>query len=201
MLLKDVRVFAVRHFRNHLKSIFKLPRCLQSNIHLNLCHCWPICTTCRYSSVTNVHVTPLFNICMWISTLWCFPCPRPFPGATNETTLMTQINTLAEMLDSPELYVTDSFIVAGYTNPAAAHRVNEIWFIRRQWTVWKPDENTWWKHLHLHQSTEHAHGPKWRRWASNNRPVHLTNQWDDNEMEIFSNLLDCTFFEWFLHQK
>ncbi|KAM9465885.1 heme-binding protein soul3 [Clarias gariepinus] len=57
---------------------------------------------------------------------------RPFPGATNETTLMTQINTLREMLDSPELYVTDSFIVAGYTNPAAAHRVNEIWFIRRQ---------------------------------------------------------------------
>ncbi|MCI4382923.1 hypothetical protein PGIGA_G00020260 [Pangasianodon gigas] len=57
---------------------------------------------------------------------------RAFTGATNETTLMSQSNTLAEMLDSPGLYVTDSFIIAGYTNPAAAHRVNEIWFIQRQ---------------------------------------------------------------------
>ncbi|XP_058255643.1 heme-binding protein soul3 [Hemibagrus wyckioides] len=57
---------------------------------------------------------------------------RYFTGATNETTIMTQINTLAEILDSPELYVTSAFIVAGYTNPAATHRVNEIWFIQRQ---------------------------------------------------------------------
>lgn len=48
---------------------------------------------------------------------------------------MNQINTLAEMLDSPGLYVTNSFIVAGYTNPAAAHRVNEIWYIQRQGRV------------------------------------------------------------------
>ncbi|XP_046711960.1 heme-binding protein soul3 isoform X2 [Silurus meridionalis] len=57
---------------------------------------------------------------------------RAFSGATNESTLTNQINTLAEILDTPELYVTNSFIVAGYTNPAAAHRVNEIWFIQRQ---------------------------------------------------------------------
>lgn len=57
---------------------------------------------------------------------------RAFTGATNETTLMSQINTLAEILDSPGLYITNSFIIAGYTNPAAVHRVNEIWFIQRQ---------------------------------------------------------------------
>ncbi|XP_060789493.1 heme-binding protein soul3 [Neoarius graeffei] len=57
---------------------------------------------------------------------------RAFTGDTNETTLMTQRNALAEILDSPGLYVTSSFIIAAYSNPASAHRVNEIWFIQRQ---------------------------------------------------------------------
>ncbi|XP_062864095.1 heme-binding protein soul3 [Trichomycterus rosablanca] len=56
---------------------------------------------------------------------------RAFTGTTNETTLISQINTLAELLDSPGLYVSDSFIMAGYSNPAAALRNNEMWFIER----------------------------------------------------------------------
>ncbi|XP_036398970.1 heme-binding protein soul3 [Megalops cyprinoides] len=56
---------------------------------------------------------------------------RPFAGATNEYTIINQIGILAEILDSPELCLNDSFIVAGYTNPAAANRQNEIWFLER----------------------------------------------------------------------
>ncbi|KAK1793444.1 hypothetical protein P4O66_011825 [Electrophorus voltai] len=56
---------------------------------------------------------------------------RAFTGATNETIILNEINILAELLDSPELYVTDSFIVASYTNPAAANRENEMWFFKR----------------------------------------------------------------------
>ncbi|TSO67457.1 Heme-binding protein 2 [Bagarius yarrelli] len=56
---------------------------------------------------------------------------RIFTGATNETSLMSQSNTLAEILDFPGQYITDRFIVAGYTNPAATHRLNEIWFIQK----------------------------------------------------------------------
>lgn len=56
---------------------------------------------------------------------------RTFTGATNENTIITQINTLTEVLDSPEMYISDSFIIAGYNNPAAAHRNNELWFIER----------------------------------------------------------------------
>ncbi|XP_076834956.1 heme-binding protein soul3 [Brachyhypopomus gauderio] len=56
---------------------------------------------------------------------------RAFAGAPNETTILNEISILAELLDSPELYVTDSFIVASYTNPAAANRENEIWFLER----------------------------------------------------------------------
>ncbi|KAG7466453.1 hypothetical protein MATL_G00164870 [Megalops atlanticus] len=56
---------------------------------------------------------------------------RPFAGATNEYTIINQISMLAEVLDSPELCLNDSFIVAGYTNPAAANRQNEIWFLER----------------------------------------------------------------------
>ncbi|XP_043088427.1 heme-binding protein soul3 isoform X2 [Puntigrus tetrazona] len=56
---------------------------------------------------------------------------RAFTGATNELTIIHQINRLAEALDHPAVCVSDSFIVAGYTNPAAAHRQNEIWFLER----------------------------------------------------------------------
>lgn len=56
---------------------------------------------------------------------------RAFTGATNELTIIHEINSLAESLDRPAVCVSDSFIVAGYTNPAAAHRQNEIWFLER----------------------------------------------------------------------
>ncbi|TWW72003.1 heme-binding protein soul3 [Takifugu flavidus] len=56
---------------------------------------------------------------------------RAFTGATNEVTIIDQINTMAELLDSPGLCFNDSFIIAGYTNPAHSNRVNEIWFLER----------------------------------------------------------------------
>ncbi|XP_051723188.1 heme-binding protein 1-like isoform X2 [Ctenopharyngodon idella] len=56
---------------------------------------------------------------------------RAFTGATNELSIIHEISSLAEALDSPALCVNDSFIVAGYTNPAAANRQNEIWFLER----------------------------------------------------------------------
>lgn len=56
---------------------------------------------------------------------------RAFTGATNEVTIINQINTMAELLDSPGVCINDSFIVAGYTNPAHANRHNEIWFLER----------------------------------------------------------------------
>uniref|UniRef100_A0A8C2J407 Heme-binding protein soul3 n=1 Tax=Cyprinus carpio TaxID=7962 RepID=A0A8C2J407_CYPCA len=56
---------------------------------------------------------------------------RAFTGATNELTIIHEISSLAEALDCPAVCVSDSFIVAGYTNPAAAHRQNEIWFLER----------------------------------------------------------------------
>ncbi|XP_005992749.1 heme-binding protein soul3 [Latimeria chalumnae] len=56
---------------------------------------------------------------------------RTFSGATNEDTIMYEINLLAEILDSPELSLQDTFIVAGYNNPAAANRHNEIWFLHK----------------------------------------------------------------------
>ncbi|XP_078133475.1 heme-binding protein soul3 [Sander vitreus] len=57
---------------------------------------------------------------------------RPFNGPTNEVTIINQINAMAELLDSPGAYVNDSFIVAGYTNPAHINRQNEIWFLERR---------------------------------------------------------------------
>ncbi|XP_029900026.1 heme-binding protein soul3 [Myripristis murdjan] len=57
---------------------------------------------------------------------------RAFTGATNEVTIINQLNTMAEVLDSPGVCVGDSFIVAGYTNPAHSNRQNEIWFLERQ---------------------------------------------------------------------
>lgn len=57
---------------------------------------------------------------------------RPFSGPTNEATILDQIGALAELLDSPALCVNDSFIVAGYTNPAHSNRQNEIWFLERR---------------------------------------------------------------------
>lgn len=59
------------------------------------------------------------------------PCFRAFTGATNEVTIMNQINTMAEVLDSPGVSIDNSFIVAGYTNPAHSNRQNEIWFLER----------------------------------------------------------------------
>ncbi|MBN3298835.1 HEBP2 protein, partial [Amia calva] len=56
---------------------------------------------------------------------------RPFSGATNEHTILNEISLLAEVLECPEIRTQESFIVAGYTNPAAANRQNEIWFLER----------------------------------------------------------------------
>ncbi|XP_052385937.1 heme-binding protein soul3 [Carassius gibelio] len=56
---------------------------------------------------------------------------RAFTGVTNELTILHEISSLAEALDRPAVCVSDSFIIAGYTNPAAAHRQNEIWFLER----------------------------------------------------------------------
>ncbi|XP_072545965.1 heme-binding protein soul3 isoform X2 [Salminus brasiliensis] len=56
---------------------------------------------------------------------------RSFTGATNEATIISEINIMTEVLDSPGICLNDSFIVAGYTNPAAANRQNEIWFFER----------------------------------------------------------------------
>ncbi|XP_042301765.1 heme-binding protein 1-like [Sceloporus undulatus] len=57
---------------------------------------------------------------------------RGFRGATNEDSIMRERHLLAELLESPELCLPDTFIVAGYTNPAATNRQNEIWFLERQ---------------------------------------------------------------------
>ncbi|KAG7224158.1 hypothetical protein INR49_019893 [Caranx melampygus] len=57
---------------------------------------------------------------------------RAFSGPTNEVTIINQINAMAELLDSPGVCVNDSFIVAGYTNPAHSNRQNEIWFLERR---------------------------------------------------------------------
>nr|XP_060610854.1 heme-binding protein 1-like isoform X1 [Anolis sagrei ordinatus] len=56
---------------------------------------------------------------------------RGFRGVTNEGSIAREINFLAELLESPELCVRDTFLVAGYTNPAAANRQNEIWFLEK----------------------------------------------------------------------
>ncbi|KAJ7403066.1 hypothetical protein BTVI_80918 [Pitangus sulphuratus] len=56
---------------------------------------------------------------------------RSFRGITNEDSIMREISVLAAILESPELCLQDTFIIAGYTNPAAANRHNEIWFLQR----------------------------------------------------------------------
>nr|XP_056707658.1 heme-binding protein 1-like [Euleptes europaea] len=56
---------------------------------------------------------------------------RGFRGVTNEDSIAREINLLAELLESPELCLQDTFIIAGYTNPTAAIRQNEIWFLER----------------------------------------------------------------------
>ncbi|XP_043930202.1 heme-binding protein 1-like [Protopterus annectens] len=56
---------------------------------------------------------------------------RSFSGATDEETIMREINLFTELLDSPELHLNDTYIIAGYTNPAAPSRHNEIWFLYR----------------------------------------------------------------------
>ncbi|KAG5266167.1 hypothetical protein AALO_G00250520 [Alosa alosa] len=57
---------------------------------------------------------------------------RPFTGATNEVTIVNEIQALSEVLDTPGDCVNDTFIIAGYTNPAHANRQNEIWFLERR---------------------------------------------------------------------
>ncbi|KAK5886433.1 hypothetical protein CesoFtcFv8_017462 [Champsocephalus esox] len=56
---------------------------------------------------------------------------RPFTGPTNEVTIIQQINAMAEQLEPAGECVNDSFMVAGYTNPAHINRQNEIWFLER----------------------------------------------------------------------
>ncbi|XP_072843056.2 heme-binding protein 2 [Pogona vitticeps] len=56
---------------------------------------------------------------------------RGFRGATNEDSIAREINLLADLLEHPELCLQDTFIVAGYTNPAATNRQNEIWFLEK----------------------------------------------------------------------
>ncbi|XP_019412147.1 PREDICTED: heme-binding protein 2-like [Crocodylus porosus] len=56
---------------------------------------------------------------------------RSFQGVINEMSIMREINLLEELLESPELCLEDTFIIAGYTNPAAVVRHNEIWFLQR----------------------------------------------------------------------
>lgn len=64
-------------------------------------------------------------------SLTTFASSRPFTGPTNEVTIFNQINAMAEILESPGVCLNDSFIVAGYTNPAHSNRHNEIWFLER----------------------------------------------------------------------
>ncbi|XP_036406481.1 heme-binding protein 1-like [Megalops cyprinoides] len=56
---------------------------------------------------------------------------RPFRGVTNELSILTQFRTLAEVLESPAVHLRGSFIVAGYSSPAAANRCNEIWLMEQ----------------------------------------------------------------------
>ncbi|XP_069772467.1 heme-binding protein soul3 [Narcine bancroftii] len=56
---------------------------------------------------------------------------RSFNGITNEESILREINQLAEYLDTPELYLLETFVVAGYNNPTVPNRRNEIWFIQR----------------------------------------------------------------------
>lgn len=73
------------------------------------------------------------RICAWFYTYRSLlPSSRAFSGPTNEVTIINQINTLAELLESPGVCVNDSFIVAGYTNPAHSNRQNEMWFLERR---------------------------------------------------------------------
>lgn len=71
---------------------------------------------------------PDINLETWPAT---FVYSRSFNGTTNEITILREINALSEVLDSPELRMSDSFIIAGYNSPAAAHRNNEVWFLER----------------------------------------------------------------------
>ncbi|GCB83189.1 hypothetical protein scyTo_0023423 [Scyliorhinus torazame] len=54
---------------------------------------------------------------------------RPFNGNTTEELILQEINQLAVHLDSPEWFLQDTFIVAGYNSPAAPNPHNEIWII------------------------------------------------------------------------
>ncbi|CAL8313164.1 unnamed protein product [Lota lota] len=57
---------------------------------------------------------------------------RAFTGPTNEDTILHEIRAFAEILASPNLPVSNTFVLAGYTSIAATHRHNEVWFLERQ---------------------------------------------------------------------
>lgn len=71
---------------------------------------------------------PDIHLETWPAT---FVYSRSFNGPTNEMTILREINAFSEVLDLPEFRMSDSFIIAGYNNPAAAHRRNEVWFLQR----------------------------------------------------------------------
>ncbi|XP_063039523.1 heme-binding protein soul3 [Engraulis encrasicolus] len=57
---------------------------------------------------------------------------RAFTGPTNEVTIISEIHAMGEALEEPGECMGDTFIIAGYTNPAHANRQNEIWFLERR---------------------------------------------------------------------
>ncbi|XP_075993857.1 heme-binding protein 1-like [Genypterus blacodes] len=57
---------------------------------------------------------------------------RAFTGLADETSILSEINALAELLDADVSYVSRSFIIAGYSSLATAHRHNEVWFLERR---------------------------------------------------------------------
>lgn len=83
---------------------------------------------CYAGNTWSLNVVGYFCLKKMFAT---FSLYSPFTGPTNEVTIINQINTMAELLDSPGVCINDSFIVAGYTNPAHSNRLNEIWFLER----------------------------------------------------------------------
>lgn len=84
-------------------------------------------TTCSLNYLSERKKKRIWNVVFFTT----FASSRPFTGPTNEVTIINEINAMAELLDSPGVCVNDSFIVAGYTNPAHSNRRNEIWFLER----------------------------------------------------------------------
>lgn len=81
----------------------------------------------RLQQLPPMPTDPGITIETWPSTV---VYTRSFSGPTNEITILREINALWEVLGSLEVSGSDSFIVAGYTSLAAAHRHNEVWFLQ-----------------------------------------------------------------------